>query len=68
MTYHMAECCLDFKRVYAEFDYSYTYGELHKEALTPINDENRVLTDEQRKKIRLALYELSDDSNKYHHI
>lgn len=60
--HHMADCCIDFKKIYAEFDYSYTYGELHKDALTPINDDNRILTDEQRKKIRLALYELSDES------
>ncbi|WP_295093522.1 helix-turn-helix transcriptional regulator [Ruminococcus sp.] len=62
--HHMADCCIDFKKIYAEFDYSYTYGELHKDALTPINDDNRILTDEQRKKIRLALYELSDESMK----
>lgn len=62
--HHMAECCLDFKRVYAEFDYCYIYGELHKDELTKITDENRVLTDEQRKKIRLALYELTDESIK----
>jgi len=50
--------------VYAEFDYCYIYGELHKDELTKITDENRVLTDEQRKKIRLALYELTDESIK----
>ncbi len=62
--YHMSECCLDFKRVYAEFDYSYTYGELHKDDLTEITAENRSFNDEQRKKIRMAMYEISEENDK----
>lgn len=62
--HHMAECCIDFKRVYSEFDYSYTYGELHKDALTPIRPEDRELTTEQRRKIRMALYEIAEESDK----
>ena len=62
--HHMAECCLDFKRVYAEFDYSYTYGELHKDDLTEITAENRSFSDEQRKKIRMAMYEITEENDK----
>lgn len=62
--HHMAECCLDFKRVYAEFDYSYTYGELHKDDLTEITEENRSFSDEQRKKIRMAMYEITEENDK----
>ena len=62
--HHMAECCLDFKRIYAEFDYSYTYGELHKNDLTEITAENRSFSDEQRKKIRMAMYEITEENDK----
>ncbi|MBQ9247944.1 MAG: hypothetical protein IJ171_05085 [Ruminococcus sp.] len=62
--HHMAECCLDFKRVYAEFDYSYTYGELHKDELTEITAENRSFSDEQRKNIRMAMYEITEENDK----
>lgn len=62
--HHMAECCLDFKRIYAEFDYSYTYGELHKDDLTEITAENRSFSDEQRKKIRMAMYEITEENDK----
>ena len=62
--HHMAECCLDFKRVYAEFDYNYTYGELHKDDLTEITAENRSFSDEQRKKIRMAMYEITEENDK----
>lgn len=62
--HHMAECCLDFKRVYAEFDYSYTYGELHKDDLTEITAENRSFSEEQRKKIRMAMYEITEENYK----
>lgn len=62
--HHMAECCLDFKRIYAEFDYSYTYGELHKDELTEITAENRSFSDEQRKKIRMAMYEITEENDK----
>lgn len=62
--HHMAECCLDFKRVYAEFDYSYTYGELHKDDLTEITAENRSFSEEQRKKIRMAMYEITEENDK----
>ncbi|WP_303837415.1 helix-turn-helix transcriptional regulator [Ruminococcus flavefaciens] len=33
---HMSECCLDFKRIYDDPDYEYTFGELHKDDLPPI--------------------------------
>jgi len=62
--HHMAECCLDFKRIYAEFDYSYTYGELHKDVLTEITAENRSFSEEQRKKIRIAMYEITGENDK----
>ena len=62
--HHMAECCLDFKRVYAEFDYSYTYGELHKDELTTITQENRAFSEEQRRKIHMAMYEITDENDK----
>lgn len=62
--HHMAECCLDFKRIYAEFDYSYTYGELHKDVLTEITAENRSFSEEQRKKIRMAMYEITGENDK----
>lgn len=62
--HHMAECCLDFKRIYAEFDYSYTYGELHKDDLTEITAENRSFSEEQRKKIRMAMYEITEENDK----
>lgn len=61
---HMAECCLDFKRVYAKYKYSYTYGELHKDDLTKITEENRSFSDEQRKKIHMAMYEISEENVK----
>lgn len=68
LTHHakrnMAECCIDFKMVYAEFDYSYTYGELHKDELTEITQDNRSFSDEQRRKIRMALYEITEESDK----
>ncbi len=59
---NMAECCIDFKKVYAEFDCSYTYGELHKDELTEITQDKRVLSDEQRRKLRMALYEDSEEN------
>ncbi len=59
--HHMAECCLDFKRVYGEFDYSYTFGELHKDELKPITPENRTLSEEQRKRLRSVMYELETE-------
>lgn len=62
--HHMAECCLDFKRVYAEFDYSYTYGELHKDDLTEITADNRTFSEEQRRKIRMAMYEITEENDK----
>ena len=62
--HHMAECCLDFKRIYAEFDYSYIYGELHKDVLTEITAENRSFSEEQRKKIRMAMYEITGENDK----
>lgn len=62
--HNMAECCLDFKRIYAEFDYSYTYGELHKDDLTEITAENRSFSEEQRKKIRMAMYEITEENDK----
>ena len=62
--HHMKECCIDFKRIYGEFAYSYTYGELHKDELTPIKPENRELTAEQRRKLRMALYEIAEESDK----
>lgn len=62
--HHMAECCIDFKRIYGEFSYSYTYGELHKDELKPIKPENRELTAEQRRKLRMALYEIAEESDK----
>ena len=62
--HHMAECCVDFKRIYSEFEYSYTYGELHKDELTPIRPEDRELTAEQRRKIHMAMYEIAEESDK----
>ena len=62
--HHMAECCLDFKKVYADFDYCYIYGELHKDELTKITDSNRSFSDEQRRKIRMALYEITEENDK----
>ncbi len=62
--HNMAESCLLFKRVYSEFDYSFTYGELHKDELTPITPESRELTDESKKKLRMAIYEIMDESGK----
>ena len=62
--HHMAECCVNFKRIYSEFEYSYTYGELHKDELTPIRPEDRELTAEQRRKIRMAMYEITEESDK----
>ncbi len=62
--HNMAECCIDFKRIYSEFEYSYTYGELHKDELTPIRPEDRELTAEQRRKIRMAMYEIMDECDK----
>lgn len=62
--HHMAECCLDFKRIYAEFDYRYTYGELHKDDLTEITAENRSFSDEQLRKIHIAMYEITEENDK----
>ena len=62
--HNIAECCLDFKRVYGEYEYGYTYGELHKDELTPITPENRCLTPEQIKKLHIAMYEITDENEK----
>lgn len=49
--YHMDECCIPFKKEYRKLEYSYTFGELNKEALSAITDEH--LSEEQKKKLKL---------------
>ena len=53
--HHMAECCVNFKRVYGKQEYSYTYGELNKEELKAIVEHT--LNMEQKNKLKQALIE-----------
>ena len=57
--HHMSECCISFKRVYEKQEYSYTYGELNKEALAVIVEHT--LDNEQKKTLRAALKEQSKE-------
>ena len=57
--HHMSECCILFKQIYGEVEYSYTYGELNKEGLSLILEYT--LNNEQKNKLRQALKERSSD-------
>lgn len=58
----MAECCVNFKRVYGKQEYSYTYGELNKEDLKAIVEHT--LNMEQKKKLKQAMTEVSEEKMK----
>ena len=60
--HHMAECCINFKRVYGKQEYSYTYGELNKEDLKAIVEHT--LNIEQKKKLKQAMTEVSEEKMK----
>ena len=53
--HHMSECCISFRRVYEKQKYSYTYGELNKEALNAIVEYT--LDNEQKRKLRKTVFE-----------
>lgn len=59
---HMSECCLDFKRDYENPDYEYTFGELHKDDLAPI--EKRELSEAELKRVLTVFNEVEDDNMK----
>ncbi len=59
---HMSECCLDFKRDYENPDYEYTFGELHKDDLAPI--EKRELSETELKRVLTVFNEVEDDNMK----
>ena len=59
---HMSECCLDFKRTYDDPDYDYTFGELHKDDLAPI--ESREADEAQMRMLSAAFAELEEENLK----
>ncbi len=59
---HMSECCLDFKRIYDDPDYEYTFGELHKDELAPI--ESREADEAQLRMLNAAFAELEEENLK----
>jgi len=59
---HMSECCLAFKINYDDPDYDYTFGELHKDDLAPI--ENREADEAQLRMITAAFNELEEENIK----
>lgn len=63
---HMSECCLDFKRTYEDPDYEYTFGELHKDDLAPI--ESREANDAQIRMVMAAFNETEEENVRLHKI
>lgn len=61
---NMAECCLNFKRTYEDPDYEYTFGELHKDDLAPI--ESREADDAQIRMVMAAFAETEEENVKLH--
>ena len=59
---HMSECCLAFKIDYDDPDYDYTFGELHKDELSPI--ENREADEAQLRMVTAAFNELEEENIK----
>ena len=59
---HMSECCLDFKRTYDDPEYDYTFGELHKDDLSPI--ESREADEAQIRMVMTAFAETEEENVK----
>ncbi len=59
---HMSECCLTFKKNYDDPDYDYTFGELHKDDLAPL--ENREASEAQLRMVRAMFNELEEENIK----
>lgn len=59
--FHMRDCCIRFKKVYEKRSYSYTYGELNKEALSII--DKCEIDEELKKQIKASFLEVNSNYN-----